>query len=101
MRPEVHFTPLRNWMNDPVGLIYYQGNYHLFYQYFPYEKHWGTMHWGHAVSKDLVNWQHLPIALYPSKLEDCNGCFSGSAAEDGGKMYLFYTGVHYLSLIHI
>lgn len=95
MRPEVHFTPLRNWMNDPVGLIYYQGNYHLFYQYFPYEKHWGTMHWGHAVSKDLVNWQHLPIALYPSKLEDCNGCFSGSAAEDGGKMYLFYTGVHY------
>lgn len=95
MRPEIHFTPICNWMNDPVGLIYFQGNYHLFYQYFPYEKHWGTMHWGHAVSKDFINWQHLPIALYPSRLEDCNGCFSGSAAEDGGKMYLFYTGVHY------
>ncbi len=95
MRPEIHFTPVRNWMNDPVGLIYYEGNYHLFYQYFPYEKRWGTMHWGHAVSKDLVSWQHLPIALYPSRQEDCNGCFSGSAAEDGGKMYLFYTGVRY------
>lgn len=95
MRPEIHFTPIRNWMNDPVGLIYFQGNYHLFYQYFPYEKYWGTMHWGHAVSKDFIRWQHLPIALYPSRLEDCNGCFSGSAAEDGGKMYLFYTGVHY------
>lgn len=95
MRPEIHFTPVRNWMNDPVGLIYYEGNYHLFYQYFPYEKRWGTMHWGHAVSKDLICWQHLPIALYPSRLEDCNGCFSGSAAEDGGKMYLFYTGVRY------
>lgn len=95
MRPEIHFTPERNWMNDPVGLIRYQGYYHLFYQYFPYEKRWGTMHWGHAVSKDLVSWRHLPIALYPSRLEDCNGCFSGSAAQDGGKMYLYYTGVRY------
>lgn len=95
MRPEIHFTPKRNWMNDPVGLICYEGNYHLFYQYFPYEKRWGTMHWGHAISKDMVNWQHLPIALYPSRLEDCNGCFSGSAVQDGGKMYLYYTGVRY------
>lgn len=95
MRPEIHFTPVRNWMNDPVGLIYYQGNYHLFYQYFPYEKKWGTMHWGHAVSRDLLRWRHLPVALYPSRLEDCNGCFSGSAVEDDGKMYLFYTGVRY------
>ena len=95
MRPEIHFTPERNWMNDPVGLICYQGYYHLFYQYFPYEKRWGTMHWGHAISKDLVSWQHLPVALYPSRLEDCNGCFSGSAVQDGGKMYLYYTGVHY------
>lgn len=95
MRPEIHFTPERNWMNDPVGLIYYQGYYHLFYQYFPYAKQWGTMHWGHAVSRDLSCWQRLPVALYPSRLEDCNGCFSGSAAENGGKMYLFYTGVRY------
>lgn len=95
MRPNLHFTPIRNWMNDPVGLIYYKGKYHLFYQYFPYGKRWGTMHWAHAISGDLLHWQHLPVALYPSKYEDCNGCFSGSAAEEKGEMQLYYTGVRY------
>lgn len=95
MKPKIHLTPACNWMNDPVGLIYFQNHYHAFYQYFPYETKWGTMHWGHAVSEDLTHWQQMPIALYPSRYEDCNGCFSGSAVENEGKMCLFYTGIRY------
>ena len=78
-RPEYHFTPEKNWMNDPNGLIFYQGYYHLFYQYYPDGNQWGPMHWGHAKSKDLVNWEHLPIALYPDNL---GYIFSGSAVID-------------------
>ena len=94
-RPKIHFTAERNWINDPNGFIYYNGEYHLYYQYFPYSCEWGTMHWGHATSKDLVNFQHHPIALYPSKEYDCNGCFSGTslAEEDGLRFY--YTGIKY------
>ncbi len=92
----IHLKSPVNWINDPNGFIYYKGQYHLFYQYFPYETRWGTMHWGHAVSKDLVQWEHLPIALFPSKWNDRNGCYSGSAIEHDGKMYLYYTGVRYL-----
>lgn len=95
MKPLLHFTPPQNWMNDPNGLIYYQGKYHIFYQHFPYTCQWGTMHWGHAVSDDLVHFEHLPIALYPSKYYDHNGCFSGSAIEYNGKMYLYYTAIRY------
>lgn len=95
MKPKLHFTPPQNWMNDPNGLIYYQGKYHIFYQHFPYTCEWGTMHWGHAVSKDLVHFEHLPIALYPSKDYDRNGCFSGSAIEYNDKMYLYYTAIKY------
>lgn len=95
MRPQLHFTAPQNWMNDPNGLIYYQGQYHLFYQHFPYSCEWGTMHWGHAVSGDLVTFQHMPIALYPSNQYDRNGCFSGSAVEYNGKMYLYYTSIQY------
>lgn len=90
-----HLKAPDHWVNDPNGFIYYKGNYHLFYQYFPYEPRWGTMHWGHAVSRDLVEWNHLGIALYPSIYEDQNGCFSGSAVQDEGKLFLLYTGVHY------
>lgn len=95
MRPQLHFTAPQNWMNDPNGLIYYQGKYHIFYQHFPYTCEWGTMHWGHAVSNDLVHFEHLPIALYPSKSYDRNGCFSGSAIEYNGNMYLYYTAIRY------
>lgn len=82
-------------MNDPNGLIYFGGKYHLFYQHFPYAPRWGTMHWGHAVSDDLVHWEHLPIALFPTKSYDRDGIFSGSALEIDGKMYLYYTAVRY------
>lgn len=96
MKPQYHFTAPCHWINDPNGLIYYKGYYHIFYQHFPYACHWGTMHWGHAITKDFITYQHLPIALYPSKDYDRNGCFSGSAIEVDGKMYLYYTAVRYL-----
>src|SRR5687768_16580140 len=62
-RPQIHFTPEKNWMNDPNGLVYADGEWHLFYQYNPFGDTWGHMSWGHAVSKDLFHWEHLPVAL--------------------------------------
>lgn len=94
-KDKIHLRAPKNWINDPNGFIFYKGQYHLFYQHFPYAPVWGTMHWGHAVSEDLVNWEHQDIALFPTREEDQNGCFSGSALEHEGRMYLYYTGVRY------
>ncbi|GFP75845.1 glycoside hydrolase family 32 protein [Clostridium fungisolvens] len=93
-RPIFHFMPEKSWMNDPNGPIYYKDEYHLFYQYNPNSDHWDTMHWGHAVSKDLVHWTHLPIALYPSNELGETHCFSGCAlVNDEGLPMIFYTSV--------
>ncbi|MBO7253088.1 MAG: glycoside hydrolase family 32 protein [Oscillospiraceae bacterium] len=89
-----HFEPQTGWMNDPNGLIFYGGKYHAFFQYNPYGPVWDRMHWGHAVSTDLVHWEQQNIALYPDEpYEDDGGCFSGSAVQKDGKLYLFYTSV--------
>ena len=94
-RQNIRLRAPQGWINDPNGFLYYKGLYHLFYQHFPYAPRWGTMHWGHAVSADLVHWEHRSIALFPTRTEDRNGCFSGSAVESDGRMHLFYTGVCY------
>ncbi len=78
-RPQYHFSPPEKWMNDPNGLVYNNGLYHLFYQYYPEDIVWGPMHWGHAVSHDMVHWKHKPIALYP---DEHGLIFSGSAVVD-------------------
>ncbi len=108
-RPRYHFRPESNWLNDPNGLVYYEGEYHLFYQHNPNKPLWGSTHWGHAVSKDLIHWDHLPIALKPDELgyifsgsvvidkHDTSGLFDGesglvaiytNAREKGGGDYL-------------
>ncbi len=101
-RPQFHFSPAKNWMNDPNGMVYYEGEYHLFYQYNPFGDKWGHMSWGHAVSRDLVHWEHLPLALAE---ENHVMIFSGSAvidwkntsgfgSEDRPPMVAIYTGHH-------
>ena len=93
-RPVYHFHPPANWNNDPNGTIYYKGWHHLFYQFNPYGALWGHMHWGHARSRDMVNWEHLPIAIGPSEEKGETAIFSGGAilARDG-KPRLFYTSI--------
>src|SRR5688572_4196931 len=78
-RPQIHFSPREKWVNDPNGMVYHNGIYHLFFQYYPDSTVWGPMHWGHATSKDLIHWQQQPVALYPDSL---GYIFSGSAVVD-------------------
>ena len=87
-RPALHFTPAKNWMNDPNGLVWHKGEYHLFYQHNPFGVEWGHMSWGHAVSKDLLNWEHLPVAIPEG---DDGMIFSGSAISVGDDIVAFYT----------
>ena len=100
IRQKLHLRSPGNWLNDPNGFIYYKGKYHLFFQHNPFAPYWANMHWGHAVSEDLVNWEHLGIALYPSVFEDSGGVFSGSAVEDKGRMHVFYTGIRQMDESH-
>ncbi len=90
--PLYHVAAPIGWINDPNGFCMYQGEYHLFYQYHPHSAEWGPMHWGHVFTKDLVHWEHLPIALTPSEPYERNGCFSGSGIEKDNKLFLLYTG---------
>lgn len=93
-RPQYHLLPKANWMNDPNGPIYWNGSYHMFFQYNPDGAYWGNMHWGHAVSPDMVHWRHLPVALAPTPDgPDAAGCFSGTSVIDGERVAVLYTGV--------
>ena len=93
-RPAFHLSSRVGWMNDPNGFSYYKGKYHMFYQYHPYQIQWGPMHWGHAVSEDLLHWEYLPVSMAPDEPYDRDGCFSGSAVTlEDGRQLLMYTGV--------
>lgn len=97
LRPKLHFTPYKGWMNDPNGLCFLDGKYHMFYQYHPNSLDWGPMHWGHAVSENLLDWRHLPVFLQPEQnlesLGATGGAFSGTAFKDpnSGEISFFFT----------
>lgn len=92
-RPGFHVSSPVGWINDPNGWSLYQGEYHLFFQYHPYNTQWGPMHWGHMKTKDFLTWETLPVALAPDESYDRDGCFSGSGLEKSGQHILMYTGV--------
>ena len=97
IREAYHFAPWKNWLNDPNGLCWFQGRYHMFYQFNPHSQKWSNMYWGHAASKDLVHWTHLPVVLEPQEeiLENpkelSGGAFSGSAVVQGDEAVFFFT----------
>ena len=94
MKPQWHYRPEKNWINDPNGLVQYQGWYHMFYQYNPHGDQWGDIHWGHARSRDLLTWETLPIALTPNAAKGELHCFSGGCCKDEqGKPHFFYTSI--------
>ena len=98
-----HFRPSKGWNNDPNGLVYFNGYYHVFYQYAPdYEIPWKQpMHWGHARTKDFLEWEELPIALTPSEKYDGGGCWSGTAIVKDGRLFLFYAAIAEVSTVAI
>lgn len=96
--PQLHFRPPFGWMNDPNGLSFFDGRYHLFYQHYPHSLRWGPMHWGHAVSRDMIHWTHCPVFLLPeadvaADAKAKGGCFSGSAIPlpDGDGLRVYFT----------
>lgn len=92
--PKFHVTGGIGWINDPNGFSPYKGEYHLFFQYYPYDTKWGPMHWGHVKTRDFIRWDRLPTALAPDQPYDKSGCFSGGAVElEDGSQLLMYTGV--------
>jgi beta-fructofuranosidase len=94
LRPQYHLLPPANWINDPNAPIYWQGKYHMFYQYNPDGAYWGDMHWGHAISDDMVHWKNLPVAIAPTPGgPDADGCFTGTAVVQDDKVIVLYTGV--------
>ncbi|MFS0868705.1 PfkB family carbohydrate kinase [Paenibacillus xylanilyticus] len=95
-RPGFHFSPPSHWLNDPNGLVYYEGEYHLFYQNHPFSNQWGPMHWGHAVSENLIHWQHAPIALFP---DEHGAIFSGCCVVDWNDSSGLFEGHHGLIAI--
>jgi beta-fructofuranosidase len=98
LRPRFHLLPAKNWMNDPNGPIYWKGAYHMFFQYNPHAAVWGDMHWAHAVSSNMIHWQHMPVAMAPTPGgDDAQGCFTGSAVDDHGTATILYTGVRSVS----
>lgn len=93
LKPSFHVSPLIGWMNDPNGFSEYNGKFHLFYQYYPYDSVWGSMHWDHQTTTDFVKWNHEKVALAPDQDYDRDGCFSGTAITEGDTHYLVYTSV--------
>lgn len=91
-KPKFHITGEKGWINDPNGIIYFKGLYHVFFQYHPYSCEWGPMHWGHVISRDLVHWTYQPIALTPGDEFDKDGCFSGTSLVVNDTLYIVYTG---------